>query len=63
MGWQGEANTDEGYTRTRAEYACQMKLLITSWRKSWGYDLPFFWCVPCVRACLVRKNWGEGEGK
>jgi hypothetical protein len=29
---QGEANTDEGYTRTREEYACQMALLITSWR-------------------------------
>lgn len=52
--YQGEANTDEGYTRTRAEYACQMRLLIESWRHAWGYTLPFFW--------MQLHGWGRGGG-
>lgn len=52
--YQGEANTDEGYTRTRSEYACQMKLLIDTWRKAWGYALPFYW--------MQLHGWGKGGG-
>ena len=50
--YQGEANTDEGYTRSRREYACQMRLLIDTWRAAWGYALPFFW--------VQLHGWGPG---
>ena len=52
--YQGEANTDEGYTRTREEYACQMKLLVNTWRSAWGYTIPFFW--------MQLHGWGPGGG-
>jgi sialate O-acetylesterase len=50
----GEANSDEGYARTREQYACQMKLLITTWREAWGYDLPFFF--------VQLHGWGGAGG-
>jgi hypothetical protein len=49
-----QANTDEGYTRTREEYACQMRLLIDTWRAAWGYQVPFFW--------MQLHPWGSGGG-
>ena len=31
-----------------------MELLITTWRKQWGYDLPVFW--------MQLHGWGPGGG-
>lgn len=52
--YQGESAAYEGYARTRPEYACQMKLLIESWRHAWGYTLPFVW--------MQLHGWGPGGG-
>ena len=49
---QGEANSDEGYHRSTQEYACEFEHLITSWRSSWGYLIPFLW--------VNLHPWGPG---
>lgn len=52
--YQGEANSDEGYHRNAAEYECEFKALITTWRAAWGYSLPFFF--------VQLHPWGFGGG-
>jgi sialate O-acetylesterase len=54
--YQGEANSDEGYHRNAAEYECEFKALITTWRAAWGYSLPFFF-VPSIRHSSACHSW------
>ena len=40
--WQGEANTNEGYSSTQSEYTCMLQQLVLSWRSLWRREnLPF----------------------
>ncbi len=46
--YQGEANAGRG-----AHYRVQLERLITSWRRQWGYEFPFYF----VQLPNFRKPW------
>ena len=54
-GWQGEANSDEGFPMTRPQYACAFGQMIEGWRKAWSSPLlPFGF----VQLSSWTGNWG-----